>query len=163
MICSLKDEKSPDALFHRTLLTSILGIVLCTVCLAGSTWAWFTTESISVEGNVLVAANFSGTVTVAAAEGTIAVNHDKGCQMADLAAGIPYEVTLVAAGEAAGYARVTLGEAHHYTPPLQKGDTLHFNVIPDGNVTMKVCFIWGSFSGEADISEGITLSSDTEN
>lgn len=38
-------EKSADAGIKRMILTSVLGMLICVVCLAGTTWAWFTANS----------------------------------------------------------------------------------------------------------------------
>ena len=38
-------EKSADAGIKRMMLTSVLGMLICVVCLAGTTWAWFTANS----------------------------------------------------------------------------------------------------------------------
>ena len=37
--------KSAEAGIKRMMLTSVLGMLICVVCLAGTTWAWFTANS----------------------------------------------------------------------------------------------------------------------
>lgn len=143
-------------MFYRTLITSVLGIVLCTACLAGSTWAWFSVSITSSE-NVLTAANFSGTVEITADGETIAVSTEGCSHVAALAAGREYNIILTAEGQAAGYARVTSGEENHYTPPLFDGGVFRFTIIPEEDTTIRICFIWGTYSGEPDILDGGTL------
>ena len=59
-----KHEKPTDENIMRLLMPSILGVLVCMVCLFGSTWAWFT-AGIQVDGDAATkAANFSAAVTV---------------------------------------------------------------------------------------------------
>lgn len=59
-----KHEKPTDENIMRLLMPSILGVLVCMVCLFGSTWAWFT-AGIQVDGDAATkAANFSADVTV---------------------------------------------------------------------------------------------------
>ncbi len=59
-----KHEKPTDENIMRLLMPSILGVLVCMVCLFGSTWAWFT-AGIQVDGAATTkAANFSADVTV---------------------------------------------------------------------------------------------------
>ena len=61
-----KHEKPTDENIMRLLMPSILGVLVCMVCLFGSTWAWFT-AGIQVDGDAdaaTAAANFSADVTV---------------------------------------------------------------------------------------------------
>ena len=38
----IKDGTAAEASVWKMLLPSFLGIIVCTICLAGMTWAWFT-------------------------------------------------------------------------------------------------------------------------
>ena len=59
-----KHEKPTDENIMHLLMPSILGVLVCMVCLFGSTWAWFT-AGIQVDGDAATkAANFSADVTV---------------------------------------------------------------------------------------------------
>ena len=53
-----KYEKVSEKAFLRIMLSSIFGILICGICLAGLTWAWFT-SSISSTANTITAADFS--------------------------------------------------------------------------------------------------------
>lgn len=59
-----KHEKPTDENIMRLLMPSILGVLVCMVCLFGSTWAWFTAGIQVDEDAVTKAANFSADVTV---------------------------------------------------------------------------------------------------
>ena len=45
-------KKATDKVFGRVLISSICSILLCMVCLASTTWAWFTV-SLENEGNLI--------------------------------------------------------------------------------------------------------------
>ena len=49
-------EKLSDKAFARLALTSILGILVCIICLCSTTYAWFT-GSVRVKGNKFKAAD----------------------------------------------------------------------------------------------------------
>lgn len=53
-----KYEKVSDKAFLRIMLSSVFGILLCWICLAGLTWAWFSSAATSTANNI-TAANFS--------------------------------------------------------------------------------------------------------
>ena len=50
------NEKLSDKAFARLALTSILGILVCIICLCSTTYAWFT-GSVQVDSNTLKAAD----------------------------------------------------------------------------------------------------------
>ena len=50
------NEKLSDKAFARLAITSILGILVCIVCLCSTTYAWFT-GSVQVNSNTLKAAD----------------------------------------------------------------------------------------------------------
>ncbi len=56
-------EKVTEKIFLRAMISSVLGIILCTVCLAGMTWAWFS-DSVTNRSSTITSANFSVEVTV---------------------------------------------------------------------------------------------------
>ena len=60
-----KHEKPTDENIMRLLMPSVLGVLVCMVCLFGSTWAWFTAGIQVDDGDAVTkAANFSADVTV---------------------------------------------------------------------------------------------------
>ena len=99
-----------------------------------------------------------GTVEIITAdEETIAVSTEGCSHVAALAAGREYNIILTAEGQAAGYARVTSGEENRYTPPLYDDGVFSFTINPKEDTTIRICFIWGTYSGGPDISDGGTL------
>ena len=50
------NEKLSDTAFARLAITSILGILVCIICLCSTTYAWFT-GSVQVDSNTLKAAD----------------------------------------------------------------------------------------------------------
>ena len=50
------NKKLSDKAFARLALTSILGILICIICLCSTTYAWFT-GSVQVDSNTLKAAD----------------------------------------------------------------------------------------------------------
>ena len=57
------NEKVTEKIFLRAMISSVLGIILCTVCLAGMTWAWFS-DSVTSHSSNITSASFSVKVTV---------------------------------------------------------------------------------------------------
>ncbi len=49
--------KAADKAFLKLIMPSVLGILLCMICLASMTWAWFA-EDVGAGGTTLVATNF---------------------------------------------------------------------------------------------------------
>ena len=53
-----ENEKISDRAFTRVLISSICGILLCMICLAGTTWAWFI-SNVEGPGSVMSIATIS--------------------------------------------------------------------------------------------------------
>lgn len=145
-----KHYKPTDENIRRLLVPSFLGIILCMICLAGTTWAWFT-ASVQTQPQTIAAANYDITVTV----------NDKPVNGAiSLTVGESYKVTLTATGTAnefGGYCIVKGGEKPLYTAQLLPGGTLSFTLIPEKDGTYTFAAVWGKHSGEADIKNGSTI------
>lgn len=62
-----KHEKVSDISFSRIITSSILGILLCIICLAGLTWAWFSGSATST-ANTITAAEFKVNVSINGSE-----------------------------------------------------------------------------------------------
>lgn len=58
-----KGTKVTEKMFGRVLLSSVCGILLCGVCLAGATWAWFTV-SIDNKQNEIQIASATADITI---------------------------------------------------------------------------------------------------
>lgn len=57
------DKKITEAYFQKVLISSVLGILLCMVCLVSTTWALFSTEIVS-ENNAITMGSFTATTIV---------------------------------------------------------------------------------------------------
>ena len=95
------------------LLPSVLGLALCFVCLAATTWAWFVV-SVTSDSNTIQTASFGVAITVTPSSGSAT---DKGNNVYSLSAGT-YTVTLTPTGNATkGFAVVTVAAAQ---PPISQ-------------------------------------------
>ena len=148
-----KHSKPTDENILRLLLPSAVGIALCMVCLAGSTWAWFT-ASVQTQPQTIAAANFDISAALTTEDGTpIAPGKP-------LQAGQAYTVTLTASGTAAefgGYCMVEGDDKSRYTEQLLPDKTLTFTLIPEKDGIYTFTGVWGEYSGEADITDGCTI------
>ncbi len=152
-----------DISFYRLLFPSILGIIICTVCLAGLTWAWFS-SNVTSSATTITAANFEVTTTVKVDGGGDVAPSSEGVYT--LSSG-EYEVTLTASGTAStGYCKVILDGQKYYvqlfpTPADGKPNTITFsvNVGPEGS-SLDIKYSWGTHvtqSDEQPIGDGSTL------
>ena len=67
-----RHSKSTDENILRLLVPSLLGILLCMICLAGTTWAWFT-ASVQTQPQTIEAANYDIAVSITNESGDDAV------------------------------------------------------------------------------------------
>ncbi len=150
-----KKEKHNDGL-TSLLLPSFLGIMICAVCLAGGTFAWFT-ASQGVPTQTIVAAEYSVATTVTNAETVIEAQN--GAHV--LEAGKEYTVTLKATGTAStGYCVVKLnGEMFRPTVQFPTKDNtekeISFTLVMNEAATLTVESQWGSAAWKnAKIEDG---------
>lgn len=144
-----KHSKPTDDNILRLLMPSAVGIALCMVCLAGSTWAWFS-SSVQTAPQTIEAANYNIAVTV---------NGKQVSSPVTLEAGQIYKVTLTAAGNApsGGYCEVESGAVFLYTETILPNELLAFTLIPDSNAAYTFTAVWGKYSGKPDITDGCTI------
>lgn len=141
-----KYEKVSEKAFLWIMLSSIFGILICGICLAGLTWAWFT-SSISSTANTITAADFSVGVEFKQNESVIepAIENES----YKLNSGT-YKVTITASGTAStGYCKVELGGKTYYTVPLftdAQSDThsVEFTVHASEASTLTITHQWGT-------------------
>lgn len=140
----VKNTKEENIL--RMLAPSFVGIILCMVCLAGSTWAWFT-ASVQTQPQTIKTANYSIAVMV---------NNQPISASTTMSAGQTYNVVLTASGTApsGGYCIVGDGEKLFYTERILPGETLKFTLIPEKEAVYTFTSMWGSHEGESNISDG---------
>lgn len=127
------------------------------ICLAGTTWAWFT-ASVQTQPQTIEAANYDIAVSITNESGDF-VSHGQ-----PLETGKSYKVTLIASGTAdkfGGYCIVGCGDVMLYTAQLLPGHTLSFTLTPPETATYTFTAVWGSHSGETDIKNGSTIGQKT--
>ena len=147
-----KHSKSTDENIMWLLLPSFVGIILCMVCLAGSTWAWFS-ASVQTSPQTITAGNYDIKVDIspdpAPAEGGVY----------SLEPYQSYTVTLTASGTApsGGYCKIEGGVAPLYTTQLKPGNALTFTLSPETTADYTFTAVWGNYSGVANITDGCTI------
>lgn len=145
-----KYEKVSDKAFLRMMLSSVFGILICGICLAGLTWAWFT-SSISSAANTITAADFSVGVEFKQNESVIEPVIEN--ESYKLNSGT-FTVTVTAdesATATTGYCTVEFGGKTYYTVPLftnSESDTVEFTVYASGNSELKITPQWGTCAVE---------------
>ena len=120
------------------------------VCLAGSTWAWFT-ASIQTTPQMITAASYDIGVTIdgepISSPITLATGENK--------------ITLTASGTATefgGYCVIARkGADPLYTCQLLPGDSIPFTLVPSTEAVYTFTPVWGVYSGKADITDGCTI------
>ena len=130
-----KNERNANDNIRRIITPSILGIMICMVCLAGTTWAWFTaTEDAAVAESQVARFDVKADIQEIGKDTikgdgveTYSINSDK-----------EYKVTLTAGGTAkGGYCAVSVDGKTYYTAYMAKGDDLSFTVCSrDGDMTV---------------------------
>ncbi len=143
-----KEEKDN---FTAMLMPSVLGILLCAVCLMGSTWAWFTatqstaTQTIQAADYNVSAVVKSGEKEIAAENGTYTLTQGE------------YTVTLAASGEATtGYCILDFSGTKTYTEQIAKDTSITLNLKINEPVALEITAVWGTYAGDGKISTEYT-------
>ena len=134
------------------LLPSILGIFICTVCVCGMTWAWYT-ASVETPTQKLTSACYEVTVeSVTGADGKEISPIENGSY--SLAQGNTYTVILTASGtvkECGGYCLIQNDAGDKtYTQTFKPGEsiTVQFTPASEGNYTFSG--VWGSLPASTE-------------
>lgn len=98
------EEKSTDKAFMQMVMPSVLGIVLCMICLCSATWAWFGT-SMNNE-SVIQAGSYEATMKVTYVDGE---SNIKSLDGNILLPGVEYTVEVKAYPSITGYLAVKIG------------------------------------------------------
>ena len=158
-----KYEKVSEKAFLRIMLSSIFGILICGICLAGLTWAWFT-SSISSTANTITAAKFTVNISVIEKETNTPLTRteEDGAYKYGLTAGKKYTVAVTAdesATATTGYCTVELKLLDNNTntntntyhtiqlyPEVGEGkpNSVEFTVSVSGNSELKITPQWGA-------------------
>ena len=154
-------KKLTDKVFMRLVLTSILSVLLCVVCLSAATYAWFTVTTYGMNNTIHAADGCDLTATVDKdATQIIVVDTDEAVKIDD-AEGV-YTVTLeLPRGSASGYLVITVDGEDYYSDYLRRDDvadqtitfTLNVQSVKDVTFTAR----WGIYSCDCDVKNGETL------
>ncbi len=144
-----KEEQS-DGLISM-LMPSVVGMLMCCVCLVSVTLAWFSAD-VRSQPVSLTAANFELAYNVTQVGGA---SVDSGDGTYTLAEG-EYTVTLTPSGTASGgYCIVTVNGEKHYTERIENttaaraaGSPFTFTIkVTGGSITCSFEAVWGTYSG----------------
>lgn len=148
-----KHEKVSDISFSRIILSSVLGISLCIICLAGLTWAWFTSSVISTSSNI-TAAEFTVETAFKMDNATLNPPFVDGKYVLDSGT---YTVTVTAGGTAStGYCKVEFNGLEYYTvqlfktPGENKPRSITFTLYANQGDRLVITPQWGIFSGSTN-------------
>lgn len=160
-----KHVKPTDENIMQLLMPSILGMLICMVCLAGATWAWFTaTTTVSVPP--VSAAYFDVQVTIGNDLQTPESSDSE--HMYTIDGGENYKIELTATGNASigGYCVITIGENTYYTPWMSIENSsegvrsISFNLYTDKEEKIKIIPYWGtpsSIDSDHKITNGMQI------
>ena len=142
-------DKLTDKAFSRFMLTAILSIVVCLVCLCSATWAWYNMNSSSTDNelssgkfNLEVAANDETTASVMTFEQL------DGSILCPLPSPGVYTVTLKRTEDSTvkGFCVITVNGIEYSTSSINENNpTLTFTLKADTpNLAVKFTPAWGS-------------------
>ena len=143
-----KHVKPTDENIMQLLMPSILGMLICMVCLAGATWAWFTaTTTVSVPP---VSAAYFDVTTVITPEASITDDDENEVRTYTIEKNKPYIVTLTATGTASigGYCVVKVDNESYYTGHMDlNGESSKFSFsVCSLEGKIKIIPYWGEIS-----------------
>ena len=142
-----KHQKQTDENIMRLLMPSAAGIVLCMICLAGFTWAWFSASLVN-EGNSIQATSYNLNVSVKD-ENQEDISPQDGVYC--LTDG-PYTVTLQASedGASTGYCKIIkIDDKDYYTDQIKRGETFILTICESGRYTFTA--MWGESDGASNV------------
>lgn len=155
-------EKRSDGLYH-ILAPSLLSVVVCAMCLCGSSLAWFSASQTSNIANI-VSATYTVEVTAKKAGNLVNVTKSTDTYKIALESGGEYEITILAKGTANnGYCAIEFIENNgvrtvtenlqsesnsvlYYTPQIEKGNSFTFKVKANSDGELKITQQWGTCS-----------------
>lgn len=160
---------------YNLLMPSILGIVICSVCLCGVSWAWFTSTQSSNIGTIS-AATYIAEVTAKKVVENSTETYEKinvsllndGTSEIKIEADCKYEITIVAEGNAkTGYCKIEFNNPEfaktaYYTSPIMPNNSLTFYFVSDKNGDLLITPGWGTCSYKTTVSNSTTVNFNTE-
>lgn len=163
-----KRNNTPDRLtdkaFTRLMITSVLGILMCMMCLCSATWALFS-DDVSATGNTLASGRFGLSVSVSTSDSTpiTTARTANGATVATLT-GSPdgvYHVTLKMTDDTTvtkGFCTVIVDGVEYRTASINQSGTnpFDFTVVTTHDVTVRFTPAWG-LPAEYDVEIGESL------
>lgn len=156
LFCVGDDKKVTEKSLSRLMLSSILGIVVCVICLAGLTWAWFSGSATS-SANVITAASFSTEVEFSHNGSAVIPEIENGFYKLD--SGV-YIVKVTAKGNVStGYCTIELKSADntvntYHTVQLypvsstERPESVTFSIQVSNVSYLKISSLWGRYLSE---------------
>ena len=163
----IKGEAAAESSVWKMLLPSVLGIIVCTICLAGMTWAWFTS---GVQSQSTISAkeySLNETITVQNAKSGAPEKSSDGNYT--LAENTTYVVKLKPSvtPKSGGYCMLKItpadgSEAVYYTQPLKATHEVSFTISNgDGAATCQLIAAWGAPDVSKTVNKKLIISGDT--
>ena len=149
-----------DKAFVRLALTTILGILVCIICLCSTTYAWFT-SSVQGDNNKIRTADTCLLSVSVYKDGAEEAIIDTQKPITFECEGT-YTVTLTLPKESAsGYLVLTVDGQEYYSDYLQRNDdadgALTFTLNVKAAKTVTFTARWGIYSGDCHVKNGETL------
>ena len=129
----------------KMLVPSLLGTVVCMICLMGTTWAWFA-DNVTTSIQSIKAADYSITVDIPGGEKL----EDGSYRLSQKTEREGYQVTVKANGSAStGYFRVSGPESFLplYSTQLAPGEVITYTFYPSITGVYDFESVWGTYSG----------------
>lgn len=154
-----KYGKVSDQSFSRIMLSSVFGILICGMCLAGLTWAWFTSHVTSTANNI-TSAKFSVDIRVIpnGTDTPLSPTEENGNYILDSGT---YTVTVTAQGSAtAGFCTIAFGGQTYHTVPLftdteSESHSVTFTVTSTSdNSPLTIIPQWGTYAKNGETLVG---------
>ena len=151
------EKKLTDRAFSQLLVSLLLGILICIVCLCSATWALFS-ESIVASENKIETAKSSLEIALTGQDDEAIDTEGE----ITLAPG-DYTVTLTLEGNSAsGYCAIRIGEREYLSPYIKRHSenepkTVAFTVRLATEATLTLEMRWGIYSSAPSVDDGGTL------
>ena len=150
-----RHAKPAEENIWRLFMPSLVGILVCMVCLAGMTWAWFS-AGVRTKPQMISTATFDVNAVIAKDSGETVSPSLDGVYL--LEAGT-YQVTLTAVGNVinGGYCMLRTEGKTYYTDHLQVEGQIRFSLTVQEKGSYSFIALWGTYSGKAEIHNGVEL------
>lgn len=143
-----KKSKLTEKMFIQSIVTSVLGILLCMVALCSVTWAWYTVNTGATSN--ITAANCYVSIEIKKGDTLIEQNLESAQDVeCNFAAGEEYIINLKATGTASlAYCIIYIGDVSplqpYYTEQIAVGgEGIAFKMKADTSLNIKIRARWG--------------------